>query len=187
MPGANGVFVIAPLGGTAGARIAAVQRRYDPKLAGESAPHVTLVGSSGVGPIDPGVPRERVREALAPAFAASGPLVLPFGVPERFPGTTVVALPLSPHGPLRELHDRIVDALARGRIPTARGRFTFTPHATLSFYPTLTHVALRELLALRFAEPATVDHVEVSYTRAPQPAVRWFDVQLGASAADDAR
>ncbi len=184
MPGANGVFVIAPVGGASSDRIAAVQRRYDTKVAGESVPHVTLIGSSGAGPIDPGVDPGLVREALAPVVAAAGPLVLPFGRPERFPGTNVVALPLSPHGPLRAFHDRIVEALARHRIPTARARFTFTPHATLSFYPTLTPGELRELLALRFAEPAVIDRVEVSYTRAPQPAVRWAEWRLGVGAGE---
>ncbi len=180
MPGAHGVFVLAPVGGPVGERIAEIQRRYDPKLAAESEPHVTLVGSSGVGPIDPGVSRERLLEALAPVLTASEPLVLPFGVPERFPGTNVIALPLSPHGPMRGLHDRIVDALARNGIPTARGRFTFTPHATLSFYPTLAGGTVRELLALRFADKAVIDRVEVSYTRAPQKAVRWLEGRLGA-------
>ncbi|HEY0777911.1 MAG TPA: 2'-5' RNA ligase family protein [Gemmatirosa sp.] len=180
MPGANGVFIIAPVAGPASARIAEVQRRYDAKLAAESAPHVTLVGSSGTGPIDPGVSRERVRVLLEPVLADAHPLVLPFGAPERFPGTNVVALPLSPHGPIRELHDRIVDALARGGIPTARGRFTFTPHATLSFYPTLPPARLRELLAMRFADPAVLEQIEVSYTKAPQPPVTWWVRKLGA-------
>ena len=179
MPGANGVFLLAPLGGAAGERIAAVQREFDPKLASESPPHVTLIGSSGTGPIDPGVSPDALRTALAPVIAAVAPLELPFGRPERFPGTNVVALPLSPYGPLRELHDRIAEALARARIPTARGRFTFTPHATLSFYPTLAPARLRAVLALRFPEPARVDRVEASYTRAPQPAVRWWAAALG--------
>lgn len=182
MPGANGVFVIAPLGGAAAARIAALQRRYDPKLAGESPPHVTLVGSSGAGPIAPTASRAAVEAALAPVLAAAAPLALPFGRPERFPGTNVVALPLSPHGPLRTLHDQLVAALAAHGVPRARGRFTFTPHATLSFYPTLAPAALRALLAERFDEPAVIDRVEVSYTRSPQPPVRWFEVALGGPA-----
>lgn len=179
MPGAHGTFVLAPIGGEAGERIAEVQLRFDPKLAAESVPHVTLVGSSGIGPIDPSVTREHLRKVLAPVIAAAEPLTLPFGRPERFPGTNVIALPLSPHGPLRVLHDRIVDALARERIPTARGRFTFTPHATLSFYPTLPAAAVRELLAMRFAEQGVIEEIEVSYTRAPQRADRWWSGRLG--------
>jgi hypothetical protein len=78
-------------------------------------------------------------------------------------------LPLDPHGPIRALHDRI----GRTGLPFARAKFTFTPHATLSFYPTLSAAALRELLALRVREPAVIDRLVVSHTRAPQPPVRW--------------
>lgn len=174
MPGANGTFILAELGGEAGAAIRAVQARYDPKLARESPPHVTLAGSSGVGVVPPDVPRARVLEALAPVGAATPPLRLPFGPPERFPGTNIVVLPLDPHGPIRLLHDRI----AACGLPFARARFTFTPHATLSFYPTLGPDALRALLAVRVHEPAVIERLVVSHTRAPQPAVRWGAVEL---------
>lgn len=179
MPGAHGTFVLAPLDGPAGERIAAIQRQYDPKLAAESIPHITLVGSSGSGPIEPTVPWTEIQNALAPVVAEAEPLSLPFGIPERFPGTNVIALPLSPHGPLRALHDRMVAALVAARIPMARGRFTFTPHATLSFYPTLAPARVRELLALRFDEPAQIERIDVSYTRSPQRAVRWGGGPLG--------
>ena len=174
MPGAHGTFIIAELGGEAGARIRAVQERLDPKLARESPPHVTIAGSSGLGVIPPDVPRGRVLELLAPVGAELPPLALPFGPPERFPGTNIVVLPLDPHGPIRALHDRI----ARSGLPFARAKFTFTPHATLSFYPTLTPGALRELLAVRIPEPAVIDRLVVSYTRSPQPPVRWGEVVL---------
>ena len=179
MPGANGTFLLAELGGEAGAEIRALQQRFDPKLARESPPHVTVAGSSGLGVIPPDVPRGRVLELLAPVGAATPPLVLPFGRPERFPGTNIVVLPLDPHGPIRALHDRI----ARSGLPFARAKFTFTPHATLSFYPTLTADALRRLLAVRLTEPATIDRLVVSYTRSPQPPVRWGEVVLAGAAA----
>lgn len=172
MPGANGTFVLAELGGEAGALIRELQLRYDPKLARESPPHVTLAGSSGVGVIPPDVPRGRVLEALAPLGARFGPLVLPFGPPERFPGTNIVVLPLDPHGPVRALHD----AIAGAGLPFVRARFTFTPHATLSFYPTLAPAVVRALLAVRVRAPAVIDRLVVSHTRAPQAAVRWGEV-----------
>lgn len=182
MPGANGTFVIAELGGEAGAEIRALQERFDPKLARESPPHVTLVGSSGVGVIPPDVPRERVLAALAAAGAATAPLVLPFGRPERFPGTNIVVLPLDPHGPVRALHDR----LAGCGLPFARAKFTFTPHATLSFYPTLTPASLQALLAVRVRAPAVIARLVVSSTRAPQPAVRWGEIALTGGVAREA-
>lgn len=174
MPGANGTFVLAELGGEAGATIRALQERFDPKLARESPPHVTLAGSSGVGVIPPDVPRARVLAALAAVGEATAPLVLSFGPPERFPGTNIVVLPLDPHGPIRVLHDRI----AACGLPFARAKFTFTPHATLSFYRTLDAAALRALMAVRLRAPAVIDRLLVSYTRAPQPAARWGEVAL---------
>ena len=178
LPGANGTFILAELGGEAGEQIARLQARYDPKLARESPPHVTLAGSSGVGVVPPDVVRARVLAALAPVGASSPPLVLPFGPPERFPGTNIVVLPLDPHGPMRALHDRI----AACGLPFARARFSFTPHATLSFYPTLSPARLRELLAVRIETPAVIDRLLISYTRSPQPAVNWFELPLTGSA-----
>jgi 2'-5' RNA ligase len=177
MPGAYGIFVLAELGGEAGARIRELQERYDPKLARQSPPHVTLVGSSGVGPIVPSTPAERIRESLAPIAASTPPLTLPFERPHRFMSTNIVVLPLDPHGPLRALHERI----ARARLTFARAKFTFTPHATLSFYPTLTPGALRELLAVRIDAPAVVDRLTVYFTRDPQPAVKMMELRLEGS------
>lgn len=178
MPGAHGIFVLAELGGEAGAMIREIQLRFDRKLARESPPHVTLAGSSGVGPIIPSTPAERVRDALAPIAASTPPLVLPFQRPHRFMSTNIVVLPLDPHGPVRALHDR----LARSGLTFARAKFTFTPHATLSFYPTLTPAVLRELLALRVDAPAVIDRLTVSYTRDPQPAVTIAELPLGGGA-----
>jgi 2'-5' RNA ligase len=178
VPGAHGTFLIAELGGEAGARIRALQERFDPKFLRETPPHVTIAGSSGLGVIPPDVPRARVLELLAPVGAETEPLVLPFGAPERFPGTNIVVLPLDPHGPIRALHDRI----ARSGLPFAAAKFTFTPHATLSFYPTLAPAALRELLAARVREPAVIDRLVVSHTRAPQPPVRWGEVVFAGGA-----
>ena len=174
MPGAHGTFILAELGGEAGAQIRAIQARFDPKLARESPPHVTIAGSSGLGVVPPDVPRARVLELLAAVGRETPPLVLPFGRPERFPGTNIVVLPLDPHGAIRALHDRI----ARSGLPFARAKFTFTPHATLSFYPTLTADALRALLAVRADGPAVIDRLVVSHTRSPQPPVRWGEVAL---------
>jgi 2'-5' RNA ligase len=152
MPGAHGIFVLSELAGALGTRIREIQQRYDPKLARETPPHVTLAGSSGIGPIVPSTPAERIREALGPIAESTPRLELPVQPPHRFMSTNIVVLPLDPHGPLRRLHDRI----ARSGLTFARAKFTFTPHATLSFYPTLAPERFRELLAMRFDEPASV-------------------------------
>ena len=182
MPGAHGIFVLAMLEGEAGAAIREIQQRVDPKLARESPPHVTLAGSSGVGPIVPNTPPERVRALLEPIAASTPVLRLPFQPAHRFMQTNIVVLPLDPHGALRRLHERI----AASGLTFARAKFTFTPHATLSFYRTLDAATLRELLTVRIAAPAVIDRLTVSYTRDPQRPVTLFEVEIGRGAGEGA-
>lgn len=170
----NGIFVIAEVDGAVGARIRAAQQRFDPKLAAESPPHVTLIGSSGAGPIAPDTPVEALRSAIEPVAASSPPLTLKFGRAIRFLQREIVVLPLDPHGPLRALHDR----LKASGLPTATARWPFTPHCTLSFYPTLTPESLRQLLAVREPGEWTLTTLRVYHTRDPQPPRLLFDAPL---------
>jgi 2'-5' RNA ligase len=170
-----GIFVLAELPGDAGAQVRAIQQKFDPKLARLTPPHVTLVGSSGVGAIPTDTPVARIREALAPIAASTAPMELPFGLPHRFMQTDIVSLPLDPHGPLRALHER----LARSGLPFKPARFQFSPHCTLSFYPTLTPQRERELLALRVTVPARIDTLQVYLTRDPQPSTLLLELPLG--------
>lgn len=176
---AAGIFVLADIAGPAAERIREIQRAYDPKLAASSAPHVTLIGSSGAGLIAPSTTIEELRAAVAPIVAATPPLSLELGPPMRFMQTEIVVLPLSPHGPLRALHE----AIKTSGLRFARPRFAFSPHATLSFYPTLTPAARRELLSLRVREPAIVDRLEFSLTNDPQPPRSLLTLPLEGAAA----
>lgn len=171
----RGIFVLAPIGGEAGERIWELQKRYDPKLAASSRPHITLVGSSGAGPILPGTSVERLQEALAPVVADAEPLVLRFGAPTRFMQTNIVSLPLDPNGPARALYESI---RASG-LEFLPARFAFTPHATLHFYPTLGRTRARELLSVRVDEPAVIDRIELSLTNDPQPPRPLLTLRLG--------
>src|SRR5690606_14828528 len=72
----RGIFVLAPIGGEAGRVIAELQRRYDPKLAASHAPHVTVVGSSGVGPIQAGTDVAELRARLEPIARATPPITV---------------------------------------------------------------------------------------------------------------
>ena len=170
----SGIFVIAELDGAIGDRIHALQERYDPKLAAESPPHVTLIGSSGAGPIPVGTSVELLKKAIEPVAAATPPLALRFGSPMRFLQREIVVLPLDPHGPLRALHQKLKDS----GIPFAPARWPFTPHCTLSFYPTLTQESLRPLLALRETGVWTLSTLRVYLTREPQPPTLLFDAPL---------
>lgn len=174
----NGIFITAELTGPVGVQVRDLQRRFDPKLANFLPPHITMLGSSGAGPIAPDTPVETLRAALLPVAAASAPLRLLFGPPYRFLGREIVVLPLDPHGPIRALHERLKTA----GLSYAIARYPFTPHCTLSFYPTLTPQTLRTLLAVRVEEPFVIDRLRVYYTREPQTPTHLFDLPLtGAS------
>lgn len=157
----SGIFIIAPIAGPVGDRIAAVQATHDARLARLGPPHVTLAGSSGIGPIAADVSVDELHERLAPIAASTAPIALRFGRPTRFMQTEIVVLPLDPHGPLRTLHERIKSSGLRAAAP----RFYYTPHVTLSLYPELRETSLKELLALRFDEAVVIDSIEVHLTR----------------------
>lgn len=174
MAASFGIFVLAELPGEAGEMVRSIQQRYDPKLARLTPPHITLVGSSGVGSIPTDTPVARIRDALEPICATTAPMALPFGKPHRFMQTNIVSLPLDPHGPLRALHERI----ATSGLPFKPARFLFSPHCTLNFYPTLTPKTERELLALRVEAPARIEALQVYLTRDPQPSTLLFALPL---------
>ncbi len=158
----SGIFVFAPIEGDVGARIAAVARQYDPRLAAlDQAPHVTVAGSSGMGPIAPDTSREELDAAIGPIAASTQPITLRFGRPTRFMQTQIVVLPLDPHGPLRTLHERIKTSGLRA----ARPRFYFTPHVTLNLYRELPPELLQALLAERFDDVVTIGGLEAHLTR----------------------
>lgn len=169
-----GIFVVIDARGPAGERIHAIQHAYDPKLANYLPPHLTLAGSSGVGPIDAKTPREQLRDAMQEIAATTPPMTLAFKAPIRFMQTDIIVLPVDHHGPLRDLHERI----ATCGLSFQPARFAFTPHVTLSFFRTLTPQQRRELLAVRLEEPLEVDHIRCSLTDEPLPPRALFQLPL---------
>jgi len=176
----NGIFIIAELGGEAGETIRRINEKYDPRLARYKPPHVTITGSSGVGPIPSSVTTSELWDKLAPITSTTPPLSLELGPPMRFMQTDIVVLPLDPHGPLRVLHDRI----ARSALPFERARFTFSPHCTLSLYPTLTKETQRELLSIRVREPVIIETLTVYQTLDPQPSRKLLELPLSGGVAE---
>lgn len=172
-----GIYIIVELPGEAGARVREIQEKYDPKLARLNPPHLTLAGSSGVGAIPAETSIAELRAALEPIAATTEPMSLALGAPIRFMQTEIVVLPMDQHGPLRALHERI----ARSGLTFKPARFSFTPHITMSFFPTLTPQNERELLAVRVNEPAIVDRFQVYLTRDPQPSRKLLELQLTGS------
>jgi 2'-5' RNA ligase len=178
MPVETGIFIVAELTGTLAESVSAIQRAHDPRLAMLWPPHVTIVGSSGAGPILADTPTDELRDVLSPITAATAPLTLAFGLPERFPGRDIVVLPLDPHGPLRTLHE----SLRATPLRMHRARYPFTPHCTLTMYPPLSRDRERRLLALRIGEPFVVDRLRVLLTRPPHPPTFLLELPLGGAA-----
>ena len=174
----NGIFIIAEIGGEAGRQIREINERYDPRLARYKAPHVTITGSSGAGPIPGQTSKQELKAKLEPITSSTEPLNLQFDPPMRFMQSDIVVLPLDPHGPLRILHDRI----ATSGLPFQAARFTFSPHCTLSLYPMLTRDTERALLAVRIKDPVVIDRITVYQTLDPQPSRKLLDLPLGRSA-----
>lgn len=170
----SGIFITAELTGPVGVQVRALQRRFDPKMANEWPAHITLLGSSGAGPIAPDTPVATIRDALAVVGRSTSPLQLTFQPPLRFVDRDIVVLPVDPHGPIRALHERLKTA----GLPFAIARYPFTPHCTLSLYPQLTADALRALLAVHVDEPFIVDVLRVYHTRPPQAPTHLFDMAL---------
>lgn len=147
-----GIIILAELEDALRDRVLAIQRRVDPKLAASLPPHVTITGSSGMGPIAAGTKLAELRAALEAVASTTPPMTLAFSPPKQFMQSQVVVLPLDPHGPIRELHDRLLNSGLIYEQP----RFTFTPHVTLNLYRELPRDELRELLRVRITDPVRI-------------------------------
>ena len=169
-----GIFVVAELGGAVRDRILEVQRWADPRLAAGTPPHITMVGSSGVGPLPLGTPVELMRERIEPITRETPPITMQFERPHRFMQTDIIVLPLDPHGPLRALHERV----ASSGLPFERARFQFSPHATLSFYPRMKPEMLKRLLAVRIEDDVAITGLQFYSTPHPQPSAKVLELRL---------
>jgi len=156
----SGIIIISELSGALRERVLEIQRRFDPKLAATQTPHVTITGSSGMGPFPARTSTVALRNALEPIARDTHPMQLPFLPPMRFMQSNVVVLPLDPNGPLRALHERIKNAGLRYE----PARFTFTPHVTLTFFRELSFEDEKALLSLRVPECVTIDHIAAHKT-----------------------
>jgi len=174
VPTLSGIFILGELDGYVADEIHAIVQRYDPKLARARHPHVTLAGSSGVGPIASATKIEELRERLRAITMTTAPITLELGAPHRFPGTNIVVLPIDPHGPIRVLHDRI----ASSGLHFSPARFTFSPHVTLNLYRTLAPDAMRALMQVRIHGTVALNAIQVYRTQEPSPAQLLLELTL---------
>lgn len=155
-----GIVVMSELRGEIAEWLLSIQRKYDPRVASELPPHITITGSSGMGPISPSTSDAELRAALEAVASSTPPFTVQLQPPTRFMQSTVVVMTIEPNGPIRALHERIKSSGLSYDPP----RFTFTPHCTLSFYPELGREKLRELLRMRFDEPVLIDSIQAYRT-----------------------
>lgn len=174
-----GIVVMSELGGELAARLRSIQQRFDPRMAAELPPHITITGSSGMGPIAPETTDEELRQALEPVAAEFHAFSVVLQPPMRFMQSTVVVMQIDPNGPIRSLHERIKLSGLRYDQP----RFTFTPHVTLSFYPELTRERLRELVRVRFPEPVVINSIQAYRATNLTTTVKVLDLPLAGTAA----
>ena len=171
----SGIFIIAPIEGAVGTRIAQLQGKHDPRILKLGPPHLTIIGSSGMGPVDARTSVAELEERIGPIVASTPPITLRFERPTRFMQTEIVVLPLDPHGPLRTLHERIKTSGLRAAPP----RFFFTPHVTLSLYRELPKESLSRLLVERFEEAVVMTHIECHLTKDTGQSRRLVTFALG--------
>jgi 2'-5' RNA ligase len=176
-----GIVVMCELRGALADHIRNIQQRFDPRMAGELPPHVTIAGSSGMGPILASTTDEELRVALEPVARATTPFSVALQPPRQFMQSNVVTLQIDPNGLIRALHERIKSSGLAYEQP----RFTFTPHLTLSFYPELSREKLRELLCVRITEPLLIDAIQVYRATDLTRTTRVFALPLGTPPRED--
>jgi 2'-5' RNA ligase len=175
----DGIFITTELEGALAERIHAYQLEFDPKMANFLPPHITIIGSSGSGPIPPDTPISELKARILPVAEVTPPITLRFGPPERFVMREIISLRLDPHGPLRELHER----LRSSGLKFMQAKYPFTPHCTLSLFPTLTPDRVKRMLRISEPDPFTVHTLCVYHTKDPQKPRLLFKARLGEKAA----
>jgi 2'-5' RNA ligase len=151
-----GIIVMSELHGALADRLRELQQKFDPRMAAELPPHITITGSSGMGPISPATTDAELRAALEPIAATTAPITVLLQPPVQFMQSNVVTMQIDPNGPIRALHERI----KLSGLSYEQPRFTFTPHVTLSFYPELSRTRLRELSMFRVDEPVLIQSIQ---------------------------
>src|SRR3954470_14775795 len=99
-----GIIVMSELHGPIADRVLEIQKRFDPRMAAELPPHITLTGSSGMGPIPASISLDELREKLEPIARETAPISVTFQPPHKFMQSLVVVLPIDPYGAIRALH-----------------------------------------------------------------------------------
>ena len=118
---------------------------------------ITLLGSSGVGPIPAGTPIRVIKEQIDLLFAPIAPWNVSFAEIRAFPNTAIAYLaPVD-----RNCFDRIHAILRASAIPHTESAFSFNPHCSLRSGAATPEELLRVLKHSFPVEPFRIDTISV--------------------------
>ena len=107
---------------------------------------ITVAGSSGVGPIQPGTDKNETETALRSALAGAKPFRVRFQEIRRFPNTNIFYL--APED--RQPFDKIHELLKRSGINFGPNPWPYNPHCTLRGGPMSVRTSAEDILKLSF-------------------------------------
>jgi 2'-5' RNA ligase len=136
---------------------------------------ITIVGSSGVGPIAQDQDPDEFFKIVGVIAASTPPITVSFDKTHRFPGTDIVVMQLKDGTLIRSLHQRFVES----GIKFQDTDFTYEPHCTLRSKSPLTDREMEELSRLKIEGDFTLQ--TLSIYRMPPPGELLHAVQLGSS------
>lgn len=111
-------------------RVQRLRDCFDPVLANNIPPEITVAGSSGVGPIAPGQDGRKILKSLASIAHQWQPFRAELGPVRQFPNSTVYAFSVKDEEPFYRFHRAL---LATG-IRFKPSEYPFSPHCSLHIW-----------------------------------------------------
>jgi 2'-5' RNA ligase len=136
---------------------------------------ITVVGSSGVGPIAQDQDPDEFFKIIDEIAATTPPITVSFDKVHRFPGTDTVVMKLKNETLIQSLHQRFVES----GIKFQDIDFAYEPHCTLRSKSPLTDQEMEELSKLKIEGDFTLQTLSV-YAM-PPPGKLLHTVQLSSS------
>jgi len=133
---------------------------------------ITIVGSSGVGPVAQDQDPDEFFKAINEIAASTPPITVSFDKVHRFPGTDIVVMKLLDDSLIRSLHQRFVES----GIKFQDTDFAYEPHCTLRSKSPLTDHEMEKLSKLKIEGNFTLHTLSV-YAM-PPPGKLLHTVQL---------
>lgn len=136
---------------------------------------ITIVGSSGVGPIAKDQDPDELFKAIDEIAASTSPITVSFDKAHRFPGTDIVVMKLKDDTLVRSLHQRFIDS----GVKFQNSDFPYQPHCTIRSKSPLTDQEMEELSKLKIEGNFTLQTLSVY--RMPPPGTLIHTAELSSS------